>query len=75
MPAAREHWLIETVGRLQARSIWLAGSLGRGHGDAFSDLDLIVVDGRIPLHDALLTLERADNGRGHRRLCRRHVRP
>lgn len=60
--AARERWLTETVGLLHARSVWLTGSLGRGQGDAFSDLDLIVVDGQIPLHDALLTLERADNG-------------
>lgn len=62
MSADRERWLLEIVGRLHARSVWLAGPLGRGQGDAFSDLDLIVVDGQIPPHDALLTLERADNG-------------
>lgn len=62
MPAARERWLAETVGTLRARSAWLAGSLGRGGGDEWSDVDLIVVDGQIPPHDALLTLVRADNG-------------
>lgn len=62
MPAARGRWLAETVGTLRARSVWLAGSLGRGGGDEWSDVDLIVVGGQIPLHDVVLTLERADNG-------------
>lgn len=62
MPAARSRWLSETTRKLQARSVWLAGSLGRGQGDALSDVDPIVAEGRVPLPGALLTLQRADNG-------------
>lgn len=33
LPEAREHWLTETAGGLQAQAVWLTGSLGRGQAD------------------------------------------
>lgn len=50
---ARGRWLTEATSRLQARpvvaGVWLVGSLGRGDGDGYSDIDLIVaVDPPIP---------------------------
>jgi hypothetical protein len=62
MPPAREAWLERTVAGLRAEAIWLAGSLGRGEGDPWSDVDLLVVGGDLPLGDAILTLEAPRNG-------------
>ncbi|MEV4894165.1 hypothetical protein AB0K48_32750 [Nonomuraea sp. NPDC055795] len=62
LPTARERWLTQTVSTVQAEALWLAGSLGRGGGDAWSDVDLIVVDGHPALDDALLVLEQPSNG-------------
>ncbi len=62
MPPARDAWLKRTVAGLSAEAIWLAGSLGRGEGDPWSDVDLLVVDGNLPLDDAVLTLEVPHNG-------------
>jgi hypothetical protein len=50
---ARGRWLTEATSRLQAHAVvagvWLVGSLGRGDGDGYSDIDLIVaVDPPIP---------------------------
>jgi len=59
---ARDAWLKATIADLPATALWLAGSLGRGEGDEWSDLDLLVVDGELPLGDALLTLEVPHNG-------------
>ena len=62
MPAVREAWLERTVAGLPAEAVWLAGSLGRGEGDPWSDVDLLVVGGDVPLGDAILTLEVPHNG-------------
>jgi hypothetical protein len=62
MAVARETWLRRTVDDLRAEAVWLAGSLGRGEGDAWSDLDLLIVGGELPLDDAILTLEVPENG-------------
>lgn len=62
LPTARDAWLNRTIADLPADALWLAGSLGRGEGDQWSDVDLIVVGGELPLHDALLTLEVPHNG-------------
>ncbi|MDI6105121.1 nucleotidyltransferase domain-containing protein [Actinoplanes sp. NEAU-A12] len=62
MPPAREGWLGQTVAGLRAEAVWLAGSLGRGEGDSWSDVDLLVVAGDLPLGDAILTLEVPRNG-------------
>jgi hypothetical protein len=50
---ARGRWLTEATSVLQAdpvvAGVWLVGSLGRGDGDGYSDIDLIVaVDPPIP---------------------------
>jgi len=50
---ARGRWLTDATSRLQAdpvvAGVWLVGSLGRGDGDGYSDIDLIVaVDPLIP---------------------------
>ncbi len=60
--AARAAWLKEIVAGSDAEAIWLAGSLGRGAGDAWSDVDLLVVGAELPLDDAVLTLEAPQNG-------------
>ncbi|MEU6794177.1 nucleotidyltransferase domain-containing protein [Nonomuraea wenchangensis] len=62
LPAARERWLAHTIATVQAQALWLAGSLGRGGGDAWSDVDLIVVGGHPVLDDALFILEQPSNG-------------
>lgn len=62
MPTARQTWLDKTVASLRAEAIWLAGSLGRGEGDPWSDVDLLVVGGDLPFGDAILTLEVPGNG-------------
>lgn len=62
MPSARDVWLDQTVAGLRAGAVWLAGSLGRGEGDPWSDVDLLVVAGDLPLGDAILTLEVPHNG-------------
>lgn len=62
LSAARDRWLDRTMRGLEARSVWLAGYLGRGGGDAFSDLDLIVVDGDFALSGARLSFENTWNG-------------
>lgn len=60
--AARTAWLKDIVATLDAEAVWLTGSLGRGAGDAWSDADLLVVGGELPLADAVLTLEVPQNG-------------
>jgi len=50
---ARQRWLEQTTGMLSGlpyvAGVWLVGSLGRGDGDAFSDVDLVVaVDATVP---------------------------
>lgn len=72
LPAARDAWPNRTVAELPADALWLAGSLGRGEGDQWSDVDLIVVGGELPLHDALLTLEVPQNGPAVARTPRSH---
>jgi hypothetical protein len=62
LSTARAAWLHRTVAELSADAVWLAGSLGRGDGDGWSDVDLLVVGGDLPVHDALLTLEVPHNG-------------
>ncbi|TWD81223.1 hypothetical protein FB561_2329 [Kribbella amoyensis] len=59
---ARDRWLEETIPTVEAKAVWLIGSHGEGRGDAWSDLDLLVVEGRCLLDDALLTIELPDNG-------------
>ncbi|MDX6251295.1 MAG: hypothetical protein QOF10_4655 [Kribbellaceae bacterium] len=59
---ARDRWLADTIPALEAKAVWLIGSLGEGRGDAWSDLDILVVDGGCPLDDALLTIELPENG-------------
>jgi len=59
---ARDAWLRRTVADLSADALWLVGSLGRGDGDRWSDVDLLVIGGELPLRDALLTLEVPHNG-------------
>jgi hypothetical protein len=59
---ARGGWLKRTVADLSAEALWLVGSLGRGDGDQWSDVDLLVIGGELPLHEALLTLEVPHNG-------------
>ncbi|ADB29769.1 hypothetical protein Kfla_0648 [Kribbella flavida DSM 17836] len=59
---ARDRWLADTIPALKAKAVWLTGSIGEGRGDAWSDLDLLVVDGSCLLDDALLTLELPQNG-------------
>ncbi|WP_433294411.1 GDSL-type esterase/lipase family protein [Actinoplanes sp. CA-030573] len=43
---ARQQWLEQMIARLRGlpyvAGVWLVGSLGRGDGDAFSDVDLVV---------------------------------
>ncbi|MBR7834717.1 hypothetical protein KDL01_15690 [Actinospica durhamensis] len=62
LPPARERWLAQAVACVDARSVWLAGSLGRGQGDEWSDVDLIVVDGAPILEGALVTVRNPGNG-------------
>jgi hypothetical protein len=62
LPAARERWLAGTVERMQARAVWLAGSLGRGQGDEWSDVDLVVAGGSPRLDGALVTTDNPGNG-------------
>jgi hypothetical protein len=62
LPEAREHWLTETVAGMQARAVWLTGSLGRGQADEWSDVDLIVAGGSPHLDDALVTTDNPGNG-------------
>lgn len=62
LPRARDRWLAKTVERVQARSVWLAGSLGRGQADAWSDVDLVVVEGSPLLDGALVTTDNPGNG-------------
>jgi len=57
LPAAREQWLTETVEGLQAQAVWLAGSMGRGQADEWSDVDLIVVGGSPDLSNALVATD------------------
>ncbi len=61
-PAAREQWLTETVEGLQAQAVWLAGSMGRGQADEWSDVDLIVVGGSPDLSNALVATDNPGNG-------------
>jgi hypothetical protein len=37
----RDQWLTATIPTIQAKAVWLTGSLGAGHGDAWSDLDML----------------------------------
>lgn len=62
LPEARERWLTKTVESVQAQSVWLAGSLGRGDADEWSDVDLIIVEGAPFLDDALITTDNPGNG-------------
>jgi lysophospholipase L1-like esterase/predicted nucleotidyltransferase len=53
LAVARQQWLEQMVARLSGlpyvAGVWLVGSLGRGDGDAFSDVDLVVaVDATVP---------------------------
>jgi lysophospholipase L1-like esterase len=53
LAAARQQWLEQTIAVLAGlpyvAGVWLVGSLGRGEGDAFSDVDLVVaVDDTVP---------------------------
>jgi hypothetical protein len=62
LAAGRTRWLAETVPTLHADGVWLAGSLGSGGDDEWSDVDLIVVGGEHVLDETLLTLEMPGNG-------------
>lgn len=62
LPQARERWLAQTIARVDAQAVWLAGSLGRGEADEWSDVDLIVVDGAPVLEGALVTVHNPVNG-------------
>jgi lysophospholipase L1-like esterase/predicted nucleotidyltransferase len=46
LASARQQWLEQTIAILAGlpyvAGVWLVGSLGRGEGDAFSDVDLVV---------------------------------
>lgn len=66
---ARDEWLADTTASLHASAVWLAGSLGRGDGDVWSDIDLLVVGGSTRLdqmiavkHQPMLTLPVSHNG-------------
>ncbi|HTB36347.1 MAG TPA: nucleotidyltransferase domain-containing protein, partial [Reyranella sp.] len=48
MVAASQQNLIDEIGKLlheeaRVEAVWLAGNLGRGEGDIFSDVDLLVL--------------------------------
>jgi len=58
----RDDWLTKTVPALDARGVWLVGSLATDSGDEWSDVDLIIVGGQPALDDALLTIEMPANG-------------
>jgi predicted nucleotidyltransferase len=50
MPTSDQQHLIDQIGRWveaepNVEALWLAGSLGKGGGDAFSDVDLLVLAG------------------------------
>jgi hypothetical protein len=62
LTTARDSWLAKTVPTLHAQAVWLIGSLGQGHGDEWSDIDLLVVDGECALDGALLTIDLPENG-------------
>lgn len=62
LPEAREQWLTKTVEGMQARAVWLTGSLGRRQADEWSDVDLMVVEGIPLLDDALVTTNNPGNG-------------
>jgi hypothetical protein len=62
LPEARERWLAKTVENIRARSVWVAGSIGRGQADEWSDIDLVVVEGTPLLDDALITTDNPGNG-------------
>lgn len=53
LAGARQQWLEQTIAMLSGlpyvAGVWLVGSLGRGAGDVFSDVDLVVaVDDTVP---------------------------
>lgn len=62
LPQARERWLQGVLTAIEAESVWVGGSVGRGTADAWSDLDLILVGGQAPTSDALVSFESGHNG-------------